>query len=526
MAWDNTSWGVQSSPKASIPKIQGNLDYLYNSLGGSSNIIADAKIYTDTKIAATIGTAPATLDTLKELADALGDDPNFATTVTNLIATKAPLISPTFTGGMTVNNSAAGTNILGYFNSTDYTTGNKSVIKIRQQVGSGGSYSALIGMDKNTNNVFITNEDITKQHISITTAGKIGVGNLVPAYNVDVIGNINASTGLYSNGNAVATVVNPVFTSTIGLSTPTISTGTKISLGARSGGNATSSVTIEAVAVGDYRTSLVNTYYSDRWGPAYWSVNQYIPESSLVVERMRLDYNGRLSIGAGLPTTTQSLVVKEGVMIIDPVGSNVASGNGLWVTPTGGNTYQGFNWQMGTDYSANMYVGNGSGWVNRLSISSNGKVSINANLSVGTTNPTSANNKLEVQGGRICIPSDSGIAAASTTGVSLNSMYGFEYLESNGANGLRINSFGSVGTMINPDVSNGGKCAIGHSAPQATLHSTGTTIFGVPNISNSVPDSAIGNNQGKPFLDEATNRLYFNVRGSNGVIRSGYIQLA
>lgn len=32
--------------------------------------------------------APGTLDTLKEIADALGDDPNFATTITNLIAAK------------------------------------------------------------------------------------------------------------------------------------------------------------------------------------------------------------------------------------------------------------------------------------------------------------------------------------------------------------------------------------------------------------------------------------------------------
>lgn len=38
--------------------------------------------------AAIVNAAPSTLDTLKELADALGDDANFATTVTNLIATK------------------------------------------------------------------------------------------------------------------------------------------------------------------------------------------------------------------------------------------------------------------------------------------------------------------------------------------------------------------------------------------------------------------------------------------------------
>ena len=46
------------------------------------------KKYVDTEIADLINSAPATLDTLKELADAIGNDPNFATTVVTLIGTK------------------------------------------------------------------------------------------------------------------------------------------------------------------------------------------------------------------------------------------------------------------------------------------------------------------------------------------------------------------------------------------------------------------------------------------------------
>ena len=45
-----------------------------------------------TAIANLVNSAPSTLDTLKELADALGDDPNFATTMTSTLASKAPLI--------------------------------------------------------------------------------------------------------------------------------------------------------------------------------------------------------------------------------------------------------------------------------------------------------------------------------------------------------------------------------------------------------------------------------------------------
>lgn len=50
---------------------------------------------------AVIGAAPGALDTLVELAAALGNDPNFATTITNALAAKAPLLSPVLTGNPT-----------------------------------------------------------------------------------------------------------------------------------------------------------------------------------------------------------------------------------------------------------------------------------------------------------------------------------------------------------------------------------------------------------------------------------------
>lgn len=53
------------------------------------------------EVAGIVDSAPATLDTLNELAAALGDDANFSTTVTNSIATKLPLAGGTLTGGLT-----------------------------------------------------------------------------------------------------------------------------------------------------------------------------------------------------------------------------------------------------------------------------------------------------------------------------------------------------------------------------------------------------------------------------------------
>lgn len=54
--------------------------------------------FVQTAIAALIASAPGALDTLNELAAALGNDPNFAATVTNSLALKAPLASPVFSG--------------------------------------------------------------------------------------------------------------------------------------------------------------------------------------------------------------------------------------------------------------------------------------------------------------------------------------------------------------------------------------------------------------------------------------------
>ena len=54
-----------------------------------ADAISSANSYTDEKVAQFVDSAPETLDTLNELAKALGNDPNFATTIATQIGTKA-----------------------------------------------------------------------------------------------------------------------------------------------------------------------------------------------------------------------------------------------------------------------------------------------------------------------------------------------------------------------------------------------------------------------------------------------------
>lgn len=70
--------------------LDARLDKLEGSGAGSvAKALADAKSYADTKVAGILDSAPEALNTLNELAAALGDDPNFSTTIMTEIGKKA-----------------------------------------------------------------------------------------------------------------------------------------------------------------------------------------------------------------------------------------------------------------------------------------------------------------------------------------------------------------------------------------------------------------------------------------------------
>lgn len=71
------------------------------SAGTSTTQIATTA-FVGTAVNNLINAAPGALDTLDELAAALGDNASFSTTVTNSLAAKAPINNPTFTGTVTI----------------------------------------------------------------------------------------------------------------------------------------------------------------------------------------------------------------------------------------------------------------------------------------------------------------------------------------------------------------------------------------------------------------------------------------
>ncbi len=75
-----------------------------NAIIKDAETLTDAKDYADEVVARLVDSSPETLDTLQELASALGNDPNFATTVLNKIAEKLGLDGGTMNNANLVKN--------------------------------------------------------------------------------------------------------------------------------------------------------------------------------------------------------------------------------------------------------------------------------------------------------------------------------------------------------------------------------------------------------------------------------------
>lgn len=113
------------SPKAPTPLTTDN-----------STLLATTA-FVKAAVAALVDSSPVTLDTLNELAAALGDDPNFATTMTNALALKAPLASPALTGNPTAPTPA----------SSDNDTSIATTAFVRSAMGLFGVGTASLGSD-------------------------------------------------------------------------------------------------------------------------------------------------------------------------------------------------------------------------------------------------------------------------------------------------------------------------------------------------------------------------------------------
>jgi hypothetical protein len=96
-AWNSLVYSVQPSAPTASPVFTGDPKAPTPATSDNDTSIATTA-FVKAAIAALVAGSPTLLDTLDELAQAIGDDPNFAATMTTALGTKAPTASPTFTG--------------------------------------------------------------------------------------------------------------------------------------------------------------------------------------------------------------------------------------------------------------------------------------------------------------------------------------------------------------------------------------------------------------------------------------------
>ena len=136
--------------------------------------------YVNNQITGLIDGAPGALDTLNELAAALSDNANYATTITNSLALKAPLANPTFTG--TVNGISSTMVGLGNVTNESKTT----MFANPTFTGTvNGISSTMVGLGN------VTNESKTTMFANPTFTGKVGIITNDPSYNLHINGTIS-----------------------------------------------------------------------------------------------------------------------------------------------------------------------------------------------------------------------------------------------------------------------------------------------------------------------------------------------
>ena len=420
---------VQSNLDAShgitTADIGENASYLYYTDGRVSSYLSSNGYATQTDIVAAItDSAPATLDTLNELAAALGDDANFSTTVTNSIATKLPLAGGTLTGaltGTTASFNAGTTNVVATFTSTDGIAG--------------------IALVDNSGNVELSASGNTFQVQPAGGAAALSVTSTSATFG----GNI-----LFDGSGIIST------------NTSDGSDNAQLSL---AGGGANSDGRGARIRLyGNEHASLAGV--ADLSTGNIAGSHMYLTASDSMIlntggsEKMRIDSSGKVGIGTTTPSRKLHIVNTDdtrGILVENTLATSYAElhlkASREFRMGTGGVS-------SATEARDRFYIYDATAAAHRFTIDSSGKVGI------GTTSPTY---KFEVSNG-------------TQTGTFNPNSSGFMFLGSTSNHSLYFGVNDSTKMVINTS----GNVGIGTTSPTLNLD-IASTNFGLPATSGTTP---------------------------------------
>jgi hypothetical protein len=312
----------------------------YNSTSGQISVDSTiaTKTYADsaatTAVANVIDAAPTTLDTLNELAAALGDDPNFASTVTTSLGNKLNTsaftsTADTWLGTKSTSNLAEGTN--------QYFTQARARSSV--SAGTGISYNSTSGVitssitqytDTNARSAFSGSTGISYNSSTgaITLAsGVVTAGSATYAsITVDTYGRVTA----ISSGTAPVTSVGAgTGISSTGGTTPNISLASGVATAGTYAGRVTvdtyGRVTSATNDITGYIEGVSTGTISGNWSPS---------PTTAPFQRFTLTGN-TVFVGFSSPSAGQSLTL---VIIQDSTGNRTLTTSGITVRWAGGAT--------------------------------------------------------------------------------------------------------------------------------------------------------------------------------------------
>lgn len=410
--------------------------------------------YVTTAVSELVASAPSTLDTLNELAAALGDDPNFATTVTNSIAGKLSLTGGTLTGTLVLNRGTFETfnaSFPDYRLTINQNSGPYPRIYNYDDTGATGFHSIVIGGENNDTSGILIGEG---NNPDTTVFGNLGIGTISPLSKIH-IGSIgtNAYSSTITKGSNMKGIINTISSNGDDM------VGIYFATGSTTEGTHWSGITGS------------RSDNASHWGTQlnFYTHNDDVNALNDATQKMVIKGDGKVGIGTTSPS--QKLEVEGSVQMgVDPTlfwKSNIlklqTSYNAIGVVQLRGST----------SYAPRFEVYNANNATKTAQIHGDGTTYFNGgNVGIGTSSPSAKlHTNLQLQGSLLSYLN--GTSATFDGGANLLAVHNSPSIGSATAAGLTLANNDKSVNAISPII------AFSAKSDSNTYNHTYASIYGV-----------------------------------------------